>query len=132
MQSAKVLAFPGTPTPPDPPIVGRSRGIGELDFASVAHELGVAHRPIRSITAHIRALIRKSGFPPPKNKRIVRGHPLSGADAVCRDSVWPMVDVLRWLDNDSPPPVAAARKVERMAVTRADLARRAQALVAIA
>lgn len=102
----------------------------ELTLLDVARELGLAHRSRRTTIAKVRLLAGQSGFPLPKNPRFVLGVRQTGKDSIDAFSIWDRDQVLIWLDNDRPPPEAAARAADRQLTVRAEMGKRAFELVA--
>lgn len=137
MQSAEnvTLLFPARTAgglPPDlPPAAPFTRAAAtEIGIAGLARRFGIADRTTRTIIRTIRLMIETRGFPPPKTPRFVKGEPRTGSDAVHAGSRWDRDLVDDWFDRDLPPGGAAANAIYRRELTRADLAARAQALVA--
>ena len=102
----------------------------EIGIDGIARLLGMADRPVRAIVERIRLLIEKYGFPPPKTQRFVKGVRQQGAAAVGRRSRWHRDQVEMWFENDTPPAAAAQTAGKLRDELRAQLAGRAQQLVA--
>jgi hypothetical protein len=104
-----------------------ARHASDLSLAAVARRLRLDHHASRTIVSKLRVLVEASGFPLPRNPRIVRGKRLTGPKSVCAASVWDRDEVELWLEGDQPPPAAAA--AERSQGVRDQLAARARAML---
>lgn len=107
--------------------IPRSR---DLDLIAVARKLRLSHHSRRTIISKLRDLVTGSGFPLPRNPRLVKGQMMEGASAIYAGSLWDRDDVEIWQDGRDPPPAAAARAGAGREAVRSQLAARAQALTA--
>jgi hypothetical protein len=127
--SGSAMVPPGMPAEP-PALRQLERSNSEIGLAGVAKMLGLAQRPPRAIIATVRLMIDTRGFPMPKTPRFVKGEPKLGSAAVHSESVWNRDQVEIWIDDDRPPPDAAAHGAAKREAVRAGLAARAKAIAA--
>lgn len=137
MRSAEIIPFgaaalpaplhpPSIVPPPAFPPLARSRSDIRLD--EIARRLRIEQMTPRSIVDKLRSLNAFSGFPSPKNPRIVKGAPVTGPRCIVRASVWDRGEVDDWFDHRDPPAVVAARRDGARRQLRADMKARAEAL----
>lgn len=128
MQSGSLHAFTADPPLPASTVCRR----GEVDLVWIARELSLLRHEQRTIIAKLRLLAERCHFPLPKNPRFVKGARITGPDSIHARSVWDRDPVELWLENDRPPPEAAAIGQLRRNAAAEEMDRRASGLVLVA
>jgi len=124
------------PAPPAPPAGAAPRrpfaAWRDMGLADVIAELGLGNYATRTAIDKLRALAVHSGMPLPRNPRLQRGVPATGADNICARSIWDRGEWLAWRDFHrtgsnaigNAPPAPSEREQARL---RERLANRARA-----
>jgi hypothetical protein len=107
----------------------RSHRSTEVDLCWIARQLGLLDRSRRTIIDKVRSLAARSGFPLPKNPRIVKGERITGPNSIDAYSIWNRDAVELWIENDRPPPEGVAAALVRRNAAADEMARRASNLI---